>query len=213
MNNYFSIFPKTYYQLNDNSSVDIVTNLLTRFTIETNVKDNVVMYFKYDIRDGETPEIVSSKFYNTPYRHWLILMLNNIVDIETQWPLDGKQFERYLNQKYGDKDPTKTGVVWSKSNTHSYYKVEKNRISGNDKINYEKYRVDVNTYTAITESYNNTFTLPDGNVYYYDTLKETKSYYDYESEENEKKRSIQLLRKEFAAPLEEQVKKLLVGRE
>jgi hypothetical protein len=136
------------------------------------------MYFKYDIKENETPEILSSKIYGTPFNHWLILILNNIVDIENQWPLDGKQFERYLNSKYKEKDLTKTGSVWAQQNTHSYYKVRTARV-GIEKAKVDKFQVDANTYASIVQSNNNQFTLPDGNVYRYDITKETKNYYTF----------------------------------
>jgi hypothetical protein len=41
--------------------------------------------------------------------------------------------------------------------------------------------------------------------------KETKSYYDYEIEENEKKRTIKLLRPEFVSALDKEIKRLSSG--
>jgi hypothetical protein len=211
MLNYFSIFPRNLYRIGDDNSFSLVTNLTTRFTIESNVKENIFMYFKYDIKDGESPEVLSAKIYGTPFNHWLILMLNDIVDVENQWPLDSKQMAKYLNDKYGDKDPTKTGIVWSQQNTHSYYKVISAKV-GTGSVKIEKFRVDVNTYNSITSSYGNQLTLNDGNIYYYDITKETKDYFEYETEENDKKRTINLLKKEYIPAIEQQVKSLMLDR-
>ena len=49
-------------------------------------------------------------------------------------------------------------------------------------------------------------TLDDGNPITITTTKETKSYYDYEVEENEAKRTIKLLKPEFVSSIEEEIK-------
>lgn len=197
--------------MGDDNSFSLVTNLTTRFTIESNVKENIFMYFKYDIKDGESPEVLSTKIYGTPFNHWLILMLNDIIDVESQWPLDGKQMAKYLNNKYGDKDPNKTGVIWAQTNIHSYYKVISAKV-GTGIVKVDKFRVDVNTYNSITESYGNQLVLNDGNIYKYDITKETIDYFQYETEENDKKRTINLLKKEFVPAIEQQVKSLMLDR-
>ena len=62
---YFENFPLTYYSCYDDlSNVKIVTNITNRVKISEEAKNKLALFDEYDIRDGETPEIVADKFYN-----------------------------------------------------------------------------------------------------------------------------------------------------
>ena len=100
------------------------------------------------------------------------------------------------------------GITWAKTNTHSYYRVEKCTVS-NGTTTVKKYRIDANTYANTVVVLNDSVTLADNNVVLFDTTKETKTYYNYEMEENEKKRTIKLLKQEFVSPLENELENIL----
>jgi hypothetical protein len=68
-----------------------------------------------------------------------------------------------------------------------------------------KLEIDANTYANVAATTSN-LTLDDGNSITITTTKETKSYYDYEVEENEAKRTIKLLKPEFVSSIEEEIK-------
>jgi hypothetical protein len=69
----------------------------------------------------------------------------------------------------------------------------------------KKVQVDANTYANVSVSSSNV-TLNDGNQITISTTKESKTYYDYELEENENKRQIKILRPEFVFGLEQELK-------
>lgn len=97
---YFEYFPLTLYTLDNGTTVKIVTNIFTRNVINDNVKNNLSLFDEYDIIDGETPEIVSQKFYRTPTLHWLILHYNDIIDPRFDWPLSTFNLIKYCESKY-----------------------------------------------------------------------------------------------------------------
>jgi len=97
---YFKDFPYTYYTLDDRQTIDVVTNILTRNVITDEVKTNYVLYDEYDIKDGETPEILADKFYNNPQYHWVILLLNEILDPRYDWVLSTNNLIKYCQSKY-----------------------------------------------------------------------------------------------------------------
>jgi hypothetical protein len=97
---YFKSFPYTYYSLDDASTVQVVTNITNRVTLSDEVKNNLSLYDEYDIKDGETPELVADKFYNNPELHWLVLHYNEIIDPRFDWPLDTNNLSRYVASKY-----------------------------------------------------------------------------------------------------------------
>lgn len=97
---YFQNFPYTYYSLDNTSTVQIVTDITNRAVISDEVKNNLSIYDEYDIKDGETPEIVADKFYNNPELHWVVLNYNDIIDPRFDWPLSTNDLNNYVGGKY-----------------------------------------------------------------------------------------------------------------
>jgi len=56
----------------------------------------------YNILPGETVEQVSFSQFGDPDYYWTILILNNITDIHSQWPLGPDELEDYMDNKYGE---------------------------------------------------------------------------------------------------------------
>ena len=209
MAKYFSKFPKTYYSLEDTPySVDVVTNIISRFSLEQSFKENTSIYEKYNVQENDTPEIIASKIYDSPERHWIVLMMNDIIDAQYDWPLEYRTLTTFINDKYTANANTaagQTGLMWSQENTHSYYSVEKRTTIRTGDYSEKKVRVDANTYANVVTSSTNK-TLSDGNEIKIDTSKESISYYTYEIDENETKRQIKILKPEFAYALEQELK-------
>ena len=97
---YFQNFPVIYYKGKD------VTNLLRRVGVRTKAKTNMVMFDTYDVKEGETPEMIADKLYGDSTLHWVVLMVNNIVDRYHEWPMAGNQFLDYVNEKYSNPSAT-----------------------------------------------------------------------------------------------------------
>ena len=76
MAKYFNYFPKTFYSTQDVvRSVDTVTNITARFSLEQSFLDNTTIYLKYDVQESDTPEIIASKIYGSSERHWMFWQL------------------------------------------------------------------------------------------------------------------------------------------
>ena len=207
MSKYFNYFPKTFYKLNENSNdVDAVTNITARFGFEQAFKNNSAVYYEYDVQDSDTPEIIANKFYGSPERHWAVLMINDIVDPQFDWPLDQRTIISYIDEKYlANASVGQSGTTWAQANIHSYYKVETRTTNSTGTELQSKLEIDANTYANVAATTSN-LTLDDGNSITITTTKETKSYYDYEIEENEAKRTIKLLKPEFVSSIEEELR-------
>lgn len=211
MANYFSKFPKLYHSFDNYKTTEVVVNLLTRFSIEQSLKENSSIFYEYDIRDGDTPEIIASKIYGSPERHWIILLFNDIINPFYDWPLQYDTLIKFIDEKYlssANSNTSGDGVIWSKANIHSYYRVE-NCVVPDGTTTIQKYEVDANTYANTIVSLNNTVTLPGNVNVVFNTTKETKSYYDYELQENESKRTIKLLKPEFVVTLEKELENIV----
>lgn len=211
MANYFSKFPKLYHSFDNFKSSEYITNLLTRFSFENSLKTNSSSYYEYDIREGDTPEIIASKIYNSPERHWIVLLMNDMIDPQFDWPLPYETLNKFIDAKYmasANSNTTGAGITWSKANIHGYYRVEKQNLP-NGVVSVEKYQVDANTYANTVISLNNSVTLSDNAIVTFDTTKETQTYYDYELQSNENKRRIKLLKPELVEALEQELGNLI----
>jgi hypothetical protein len=103
---FFENFPIIAYDSVGNGEYKAVTDLLRRVAIRSKVRSNVLVFDTYDVKQGETPEMLADKLYNDPEFHWIILLINNITDRYHQWPMNYNQFLTYLNDKYSNVDAT-----------------------------------------------------------------------------------------------------------
>ena len=219
MAKYFRHFPKTFYTPSDDSpGLDSVTNIISRFTIEPTLLENTNLFYPYDVQDTDTPEIIADKIYGNSERHWIVLAVNQIVDPQWDWPLNQDTFIKYVNDKYtanADTENNETGIQWAldESNIHAYFKVvtrtitagASNRESRSRNQTIEKLEIDANTYASVGIT-TNSYTLNDGNIVTEEVTKSTESYYTYEFNENEEKRSIKILKNDFVLELEKEFK-------
>ena len=103
---FFENFPIIAYDSVGNGEYKAVTDLLRRVAIRSKVRSNVLVFDTYDVKQGETPEMLADKLYNDPELHWVILLINDITDRYHQWPMNNNQFLTYLNDKYSNVDAT-----------------------------------------------------------------------------------------------------------
>ena len=103
---YFENFPLIPYDSVGDGQFKLVTNLLKRVAIRSKVKGNVALYDTYDVKEGESPEIIAHKLYADSELHWVVLLVNNITDRYHQWPKNQNQYLAYINDKYSDVDAT-----------------------------------------------------------------------------------------------------------
>lgn len=214
MAKFFSYYPKTFYVSNTNSvGVDSITNIIARFKFEDSLKQNSTAFYPYQIQDGDTPEVIAHKYYGDPERHWIVLLFNDIIDAQFDWPLNQNNIIEYINDKYSANGsantPSQTGITWalSENNVQAYFKVI--TTTGNDgTIKTEKLQVDKNTYANVAAT-TTTYTTANNENVTISVSKETRSFYTYEMEENEKKREIKLLKQEFVSEVEKEFKRII----
>ena len=101
---YFANFPLIVYDSVGDGNFKIVTNLLKRVALRAKVRTNTLLYDTYDVKEGETPEMIADKLYDDPELHWVILFVNNITDRYHQWPMNFGQFNAFIADKYSNID-------------------------------------------------------------------------------------------------------------
>ena len=98
---YFSKFPKVLYSIyKEGNEAKIVPDMLARVKFLDNIISNQNLFFKYEIKGGETPEQIASRVYNDPQKHWIILLVNQLIDPQFDWALGPYEFEKHIKQKY-----------------------------------------------------------------------------------------------------------------
>ena len=216
MAKFFNYYPKTFYTSNNNSTgIDTVTNIIARFAFENSLKENSSAFYKYTIKDSDTPEIIAHKFYDHSERHWIVLLFNDIIDPQYDWPLKSDTLIKYINTKYSTVEYANTantlvtGLSWAQNISHvqAYYKIiTRTSADGTDIV--EKITVDANTYANIAAT-SISYTLNNASSITQTVSKTTQTYYDYELELNEAKREIKLLKGDFVSEVEKEFKRVI----
>ena len=95
---YFSNFPAGMLKIGN--EYKYVTDIFRRVYTNT----FAVNYSELEtvtIPEGYTVEQVSDLYYGSPTYHWVIMILNNIVDIREEWPRSTSDLVEYCKLKYG----------------------------------------------------------------------------------------------------------------
>ena len=95
---YFKNFPEISYKLDDGKVVN-VKDFFRKSKIEQEAVNALVEYSKYEIQDGERPDIVAAKLYGQQHLHWTFLLVNDIENYY-DWHKDNRTFERYIDKKF-----------------------------------------------------------------------------------------------------------------
>ncbi len=193
---YFETLPKIIVT-QDNVS-KIYTNLLARANIIQSLLTNPLVFYRYDIQESDTPEIIAHKYYGDINRFWLVLFANQISDPQWDWPLTNTVFNQYLMDKYTEQQL---------GEAHNYEKIITKIDNSSNTVTTDKIVIDEDTYNNLVEN-TTTYTLPSGTV----TVSITKnivSNYEYELDLNESKRNIKLLNNSYANQIEKELFKLM----
>ena len=215
---YFNSFPKTLYAFDlQNDSPAVVTNIFARFKLRSQVLTNAYSYYKYQLQDGDTPEIVAYKQYGDATYHWIICLTNSLNDPQFDFPLPRDALERKIVKQYN-----LNSITEAYSTVH-HYELEVvntlNIVNGPPTVETKKYTVTLDQYNYSTNALSTiTLNTPSNQLYHFHannsntstantaSLAVKRTYkavnvYDHEEKLNEEKREIVLLKKQYIEPL------------
>ena len=98
---YFSRFPLMAYRIKEGDPLKLMPQIIKRVKLRQNIKNGLLIFDKYNVKEGENPEDIATKLYGDPTLHWVVLMVNNVTDRYYQWPMTQPQFLEFLTDKYG----------------------------------------------------------------------------------------------------------------
>ena len=188
MSNYFRRLPNLDYPSllkNRESNTDFVQtkNLFRRAKVREDLFENFMQFDKYEIIGDERPDNVAEKVYNSSTLDWVVLMSNNIIDINNEWPLTQSQLNLFLDNKY-----TPQELV----SIHHYETLE---------LRDNKNQLILPAGLVVDADFNLEY-LSGGQVKSTNSLVDGRpvkavTFYDYENSKNDKKRNINILKQEF----------------
>jgi hypothetical protein len=198
MSNYFSYLPNLEYvnripSEQNISSYTEVKNLFKRVKLSNKLFQDLTNFTKYQIVGDERPDNVANKIYNNSNYDWIVLLSNNIINIQDEWPMSNRTFELYMNKKYG---------VTNYDNIHHYESIEVKDSSNNYTV--------LKKGLEVPSDYSITFY--DGALGRMSTVTDTNvgvTNYEYESKIQDDKRNIFLLRPELIQTVIRDIKSLM----
>ena len=108
MSNYFNKVPNLDYvsRLPDANISDYIAvkNLFKKTKIREDLFQDLAAFTKWKIEGDDRPDNVAFKVYGDSTLDWLVLSSNNILNIQTEWPLTQFNFDQFLLDKYGTYD-------------------------------------------------------------------------------------------------------------
>ena len=127
MSSYFQRVPDFNYisRLPDSKIGDYVRvkNLFKKGKLREDIFQNVAFFEKYKIVGDDRPDNVAFEVYDDSSLDWVILLSNNILNIQSEWPLPQTDFDRFVLDKYGDYDTLYNGI-------HHYETIEVKNTQG-----------------------------------------------------------------------------------
>ena len=197
-NSYFKKLPNLNYPSlqNDRKSVydyQIVKNLFKRAVMRDDVYGSLVNFEKYSVQGDERPDQVAYDFYGDSALDWVILTTNNIVHVRDEWPMGSQDFLTYLNQKYTTQELT---------NIH-HYETKVIRDSANNLIQPAGLYVDSD----------HSMTYVDRGVTTTKSEITSVSFLQHETDENDKKRNINILKRQLLDTFFRDIENIMVYKE
>ena len=88
----------------------IVKNFFKRAKLREDIFQDLAFFTKYTVIGDDRPDTVATKLYDDPTLDWVVLLSNNIVSIQSEWPLGQAAFNTYVTEKYGDETTLYSGI-------------------------------------------------------------------------------------------------------
>ena len=80
----------------------VAKNFFRRYKINDDIFEYAVFFKKYTIKDGERPETLAEKFYGNQFYDWVILLTNNMVNAQYDWPRTNYEIYKMVEQEFDD---------------------------------------------------------------------------------------------------------------
>lgn len=206
---YFNTLPKIVYTSPITNKSTAAINLLNRASIIPSIFLNPLLFYTYDVQEGDTPESVSFKYYGDVYRYWIVLFANQAFDPQWNWPLTSQQFLLYMQNKYENVAGGANNVIsYTQSTVYEYQKIITQYEVNTKTTTINTVIIDESTYNSLPDFSNNTYYVSSGQVNV-TVVRNILNIYDYENNLNESKRNIKIIDNNYVPKIEEELQNLM----
>jgi len=172
-------------------------NLFRRVKMSEEIFADLTFFKKIIVRDGERPDVIAYRAYGNANLDWLVMLSNNIINYETEWPMDSVSFNNYLLNKYGS--------YQAMYDVHHYETVEVK--DGNGFLIMQKGLI-------VPKDFSFTYTdSSTGEEVIASNFAISVSNQQYETKIEEKKQQIFLLKPKYIKLIEEEIDELMPYKE
>lgn len=197
---YFSLIPDVQYDKKPTkfpfSSTEyiIAKNFFRRFKVNEDMFSYSVFFNKYAVQDGDRLDLLAERYYGSPFYDWVIVLVNNLINPITDWPMDEYSLRKHVEKKYSNPDAI-----------HHYETIEIQ--DGNGKVVLKSgLTVDQTFYNStfkyFDSSLNTVTSIPGSSASY------SVNNYEYESKLNEKNRELYILKDRYFDAFVDEFRKL-----
>jgi len=178
---YFRELPNIRYQSflkNKQSSQDyiLVKNIFRRAKIRDDLQNVFTIFNKYEIPDGYRPDNVADEVYGSSSYDWVVIVTSGITNLRNEWPMSHKELYDYSERVYGND-----------LNAIHHYETKELKDSKGRLLIKKGLKVNENFRINDPESESGGILNPVLGV----------SNYEYETEKNNKKRLIYILKPDY----------------
>ena len=198
MASYFRQVPDFDYVNRDSDGKNIgdyqvVKNLFKRVKIRSDILENLAYFTQYRISGDDRPDNVAFEIYGDESFDWLVMLANNIMNVQTEWPLSQAAFNDFLIKKYGD--------IEKANNIHHYETRQMKNDSG---------EIVVPKGLTVPKNYKvEYFDVKRGQYVVRTNEVDAVTNYTYEVRKEEAKRNIYLLKAEYVELVLDDVERLM----
>ena len=115
---FFEKIPLIGYDMDGSGQKRLAINILQRIKMVNLLQNDYLIFYEYDVKDGETPEIIADKLYGDSRFHWVVLLTNNIVDPRYDWPMSYENLMATIEKKYAS--TLSPGIEYATQTVHHY---------------------------------------------------------------------------------------------
>lgn len=198
MASYFRQVPDFDYVNRDSDGKNIgdyqvVKNLFKRVKIRQDILQNLAYFTQYRISGDDRPDNVAFEIYGDESFDWLVMLANNIMNIQTEWPLSQAAFNDFLIKKYGDIE---------KSNNIHHYETRELKNDRGEIVVRKGLTVPKNYKIEYFDTRRNQYVIRTNEV-------DAVTNYTYEVRKEEAKRNIYLLKAEYIELVLDDIERLM----
>ena len=201
-NPYFRNLPDIAYINRDGAKstdeFNVVKNFFKRAKLRDDIFQNLAFFEKFIIKGDDRPDNVAFEVYGDSTLDWVVLMSNNIINIQSEWPMSNEVFYEYLIDKYENETILYGGI--------HHYEANEVRNSNNQIIIASGTKVGVGqSVSFFDEGKNDQVTVTD--------IALPVTNFTYEQNLNDKKREIFLLKRIYLNLIFDDMEQIMTYKE